>query len=217
MPTPAKVRIVRLRKWFPPHDPLAAKIARLCILREDLLIEMQGIYVEDIEELDEHSPQFRRMYFLRNMLRTQMELSGAIQVLLGDKHFKALLEKQSDGVRTEFAEVASAIGKAHSILKDVRNEIAGHVLESAVQATLERIDAEAFGLLDLGPKANLTHYKFAGELTAEILLKDVSKEERRDISSSKFALIADLLPTFTLVERCLMMYAQDRGLLAFRA
>jgi len=216
VPSPAHVSIVKLRKWFPPHDPLAAKIARLCILREDLLVEMQGVHTEDIKELDGHSPQFRRMYFLRSLLRTQMELSSAIQTLLGNLDFKALLEKQSDEVKTKFAEAAALIGKAHSVLKDIRNEIGGHVQESGVQAALERIEANtpnAFGLLDLGPRANLTHYKFAGELTAEILLKDVSEEERRNIQSGKFALLADLLPTFTLIEHCLIMYAEDRGLL----
>src|SRR5262244_755652 len=71
----AHVRIVVLRKWFPPHDPLAAKMARICILREDLLLEMQGVYTEDIRELDGLSPQYRRMYFLRNLMRSQMELS----------------------------------------------------------------------------------------------------------------------------------------------
>jgi hypothetical protein len=213
MPTSAVVSIVKIRKWFPPDDPLAAKIARLCILREDLLIEMQAILAEDIEELDEHSPLFRRIYFYRNLFRTQVELSGALQVLLGNEDFKSLLERQTDEVKSKFAAAASAIGKAHSILKDLRNEIAGHVLESAVQAALERIDDEMFGFWDVGLRANLTHYKFATELTAEILLKDVSKEERRDISSSKFALIADLFPTFSLIEQCLMMYAKDRSLL----
>ena len=48
----AYVKIVKLRKWFPPHDPLASKIARLCILREDLMLEMQGIYADTVAELD---------------------------------------------------------------------------------------------------------------------------------------------------------------------
>jgi hypothetical protein len=44
-------RVVVLTKWFPPGDALAAKIARLCILREDFLLEMTGIYTEEIKEL----------------------------------------------------------------------------------------------------------------------------------------------------------------------
>jgi len=34
----AYVTVVQLRKWFPPDDALAVKIARLCILREDLTL-----------------------------------------------------------------------------------------------------------------------------------------------------------------------------------
>jgi len=216
MPTSARVSIVKLRKWFPPHDPLAAKIARLCILREDLLTEMQGVYTEDIDELDGHSAQFRRMYFLRSLIRTQAEVSGALQTLLKDANFKSLLDKQSDETKKAFREGAAVIGKAHKLAKDVRNDICGHVLEKAVQAALERIDPEAFGFLDVGQKANLTHYKFAGELTAEILLKDVTEKERRTVSSSKYSTIADLVSVFLLIERCLVIYAQDRRLLPSR-
>jgi len=213
MPSAAFVRIVNLRKWFPPHDPLAAKIARLCILREDLLLEMQGVYTGDIEALDEHSAQFRRMYFLRNLIRTQMELSGAIQTLLNSLEFRELLQKAPRVTQKAFREAAGVIGKAHPIAKDVRNDICGHVQERAVQGALGRIDPDAWGFLDVGKIAKLTHYKFAGELTAEILLKGVTKEERRKIESNKFATLADLVQTFALIEVCLLMYAQDRRLL----
>lgn len=141
----AHVRIVVLRKWFPPDDPLAAKIARLCILREDLLIEMHGVYTESITELDGLSEQYRRMYFLRNLMRSQMELSGAIQVLLRTPEFSALLEKQSDEVKKKFTEVVSVLNRVHPLLKDVRNDIGGHVLESAVQSA----GAAGLGILRL--------------------------------------------------------------------
>ena len=163
-----------------------------------------------------------RPFLSNSILATQLPhypFSGAIQVLLGNEDFRNLLERQPDKVKAQFAAGASIIGKAHSTLKAVRNDIAGHVLESAVQAALEKIHSElpdAFGFLDVGPKANLTHYKFAGELTAEILLKDVSAEERKQISqiaSSKFALLTELLPTFNLIEQCLLMYVGDRKLL----
>jgi hypothetical protein len=213
MPRSAHVSIVKIRKWFPPHDPLAAKIARLCILREDLLLEMEGIFAEDIDALDGHSPEFRRMYFLRNLIRTQIELSGAVQTLLQEQEFRDLLAKESVEVQKDFKKAAKAIGRAHPLAKDVRNDIAGHVKETAVQEALERIDPASWGFLDLGKIQRHTHYKFAGELTAEILLKGVSEEERRKIESSKWATIADLVPLFALIERCVLIYAQDRKLL----
>jgi hypothetical protein len=209
----AHVQIVKLRKWFPPHDPLAAKIARLCILREDLLTEMNGVFAEQIKELDEYSENYRRLYFLRNLIRTQTEVSSGIQNLLNNSEFKLLITQQPEEVQKAFQQGAIEIGRTHTITKDVRNDICGHVRENAVQAALERIDFDSFGFLDVGPKANFTHYQFADELTAEMLLKDVTKEERGTISSSKYAAIADSIRIFVLIERCFVIYAQDRGLL----
>lgn len=213
MPRAAHVRIVRIREWFPPHDPLAAKIARLCILREDLLLEMEGVHTEDIETLDDHSAIFRRMYFLRNLIRTQMEVSGGIQVLLNDAEFKGLLESASAETKVAFEEGRRVISKAHPVAKEVRNEVCGHLLEKAVQEALERIDTEAWGFLDLSRTAQRTHYKFAAELIAEMLLKGVSDSERRQIESSKFEIIADMVAIFSLIEHCVLLYAQDRKLL----
>ena len=213
MPRSAHVRIIKIRKWFPPHDPLAAKIARLCILREDLLLEMEGVFTEDIHELDDHSAEFRRMYFLRNLVRTQIELSGAIQVLLKNEEFKNLLAKAPAEIQGDFHKAARAIGRAHPLAKDVRNDICGHVREKAVQEALETIDPGAWGFLDISKIAKHTHYKFAGELTAAILLKGVSEEEKSKIQSSKWETIAELVPAFALIERCVLIYAEDRKLL----
>jgi hypothetical protein len=212
MPRPAYVRIVKLRQWFPADDPLAAPIARLCILREDLLLEMHGVYNEDVRDLDDGWPSFRRMYFLRNLVRTQSELSRGIHTLVRHPEFKKLLDKEPTPVRKQFRMAVRAISRAHQVVRDVRNDICGHVLERAVQEGLERINHAAWGFLDLGKTADYTHYKFVEELTAELLLKDVSDEERRAIQSSKWAAIADCLPAFPLIERCLLMYVNDRKL-----
>jgi hypothetical protein len=195
---------------------LTAKIARLCILREDLLIEMHGVLTNDISALDDHSAEYRRMYFLRNLLRTHMELSGAVRTLLRSADFKALLERQPEVIRSAFAERVATLVRVHPILKDVRNDICGHVLESAVQSALERIPVDSFGFLDIGPIAKLTHFKFVGELVAEILLKGVSPEDRRNLVSSRFGELAEVLPTFSIIEYCLVIYAMDRKLLPVR-
>jgi hypothetical protein len=174
---------------------------------------MHGVYAEELKEFDEYSSHYRKMYFLRNLIRTQTELSGAIQSLLNNAEFKALLEKQTPETQETFRMGAAVIGKAHTLAKEVRNDICGHVLEQAVKAALERIDPESFGFLDVGRQANHTHYQFADELTAEMLLKDVNREDRRTISSSKYSTIANLFRIFGLIELCFVIYAQDRGLL----
>jgi hypothetical protein len=133
------VRIVNLQKWFPSDSPLAAKIARTCILREDLLIEMQGVLTEDIEPLDGLSPEFRRIFFLRSLFQTYSELCSGLQTLFGCPDFRALLGKQPDSVKAKFREQAQTIATVHPILKDVRNDVCGHVLNRAVQEALERI------------------------------------------------------------------------------
>ena len=56
-----QMRPVRLRKWFPPNDPVATAEAMLCILREDFLIEMYGFSVIVIRGDGAISPEeFRR-------------------------------------------------------------------------------------------------------------------------------------------------------------
>jgi hypothetical protein len=209
------LRFVDLKKWFPSDNPLAAKIARVCILREDLLLEMQGVRAEDIKPLDGLSPEYRSIFFLRSLFQTYTELCGALQILLKSLEFKALLEIQPDSIKARFREHAQTIANVHPILKDIRNDVCGHVLDRAVQAALERIP-ETFGFLEIGSSAEGTHYKFAGELVSEMLLKDVSREERKHLMSSKFAAIATILPVFSTIDYCFALYAMDRGLLPVR-
>jgi hypothetical protein len=216
MPVVARFFTVKLRKWFPPDDPLAAKNARLCILREDFALEMHGVYTENIEVLDSHSETWRRFYFLRNLIRTLMEIQSGIQRLLSDKDFKDLLYKQSPEVKREFGRLARVIAHAHPILKEIRNDICGHVLESAVQEALEEINLDSFGFMEIGRVLKKSHFKFAGELVASILVKGVAENQKAKVLGEKMEKIADALDAFALVERILFMYAEDRGLWPLR-
>jgi hypothetical protein len=89
---------------FPPNDPLAAKVARLCILREDFLLEMSGVYTEEIKQLDGHSEEWRKLYFIRNLVRTLREIESGIHTLMSDPQFKVLLAAQKPERQKEFAE-----------------------------------------------------------------------------------------------------------------
>jgi len=188
------------------------KIARICILREDLLLEMQGYMAEEIKALDEHSPEFRRTYFVRSMVRTQMELAGAISRLLADAHFKTLLEKQPAEIKMQFADGQDLIARSKPVAKDMRDDICGHVQEKAVREALEDIHHDVFGLMDMAPMAANPHYKFAAELVSAIMLKRIPEEELRAFTSSKFATLAEMLKLFRLIEHSLVIYATDKGL-----
>jgi hypothetical protein len=199
------IKIVEFRRWFPPDDPVAVKLARACILREDLLIEMRGILAESTEEFDGASPEYRRMYFLRGLFRSYTELSSVLQGLFGCPTFRTLLDKQTESLKQRFEE-----------LKGIRNDVCGHVLEQAVRGALERIPPQAFGFLEISETVIETHYKFVSEFVAEMLLKDVSPDERKNLRSTQFGSIASILPVFSLIELCLGMYAMDRTLIPSR-
>jgi hypothetical protein len=206
------IRTVRLARWFPPADPLAVKIARLCIVREDLVIECRAIQANQIGALDKTGKRVRRIYFLRSCIRSLQELSSVIQSLLIDPRFKSLLRRQNKSVQAEFLQLKRVQSKVGHIVKDVRNDICGHVSESAVRMALQRTadqNPEAFGFLEVSP--NLLNLKFAHELIAEILLKDVSSHERQAHASEKYASIREFLPSLGIIQRCITMYLEDRG------
>lgn len=210
----SRTRIVELTRWFPPNDPLAAKIARLCILREDFLLEMNGTYMEEIKELDGLSEEWRRLYFIRNLIRTLREIEGGIQRLLSDAEFKILLARQSAALQKEFEDHAAAMAKGIDVVKDVRNDICGHVQETAVQETLNELaGSDVFGLLEIGPTMQRTYFKFAGELVIQILVRGVPDADKHRVCMEKMEKIGSLLHAFALIERALNIYMEGRNLL----
>jgi hypothetical protein len=210
----SRTRIVKLTKWFPPNDPLATKIARLCILREDFGLEMIGVYSERVKELDGLSEEWRRLYFIRNLIRTLREIEAGIQRLLSDPQFKVLLARQKSGIQKEFAEHAALMNAGIHVLNEVRNEICGHVLESAVQGVLDEIGgSDVFGLLEIGPTMRRTYFKFAGELVIQVLVRGAPEADKHKVFIEKLEKIGNLFRAFSLIERALYIYMEDRGLL----
>lgn len=214
MSVASRTRIVKLTKWFPPNDPLAAKVARLCILREDFLLEMNGVFTEGIKELDGLSEEWRRLYFIRNLIRTLREVESGMQRLLSDPQFKVLLVGQHPDIQKEFAEHAALMTRGMQVLKEVRDDICGHVREAAVQESLNEIaGSEVFGLLETGPTMQRTYFKFAGELVIQILVRGVPEVDKHRVFTEKMEKIGDLVAAFALIERALNIYVEDRKLL----
>ena len=207
-----RIRIVNLREWFPPNDPLATCIARLCILREDLMLEARGIEPKEIEELDSHSDKWRKLYFHRNMVRTLMEIRNVLESLQREPAFKQLLGKQPKPKQLEFRRLVKEFNQAHEVIKEIRNSLGGHVLQKSMQEALDEMDFDRWGFLEVGEILKDVHYKFAGELVTAILLRGVPEESQKSKIESDFKTIANLFPVLPLIDEILGMYAKERRL-----
>jgi hypothetical protein len=107
---------IRIKEWFPADDPVAVVLAKLCVLREDYLLELAGIVMSDQPfgtckptysaldvDFDENSSGWRRMYFYRNSLRTLYEIRQEIDDVYRDAKLKKALEKESKSFRDALA------------------------------------------------------------------------------------------------------------------
>src|SRR5258708_40079019 len=88
------IRPVRLNKYFPPNDELALRIAQLCILSEDHLLELRGITIDSAGELDGKFEEWRSLYFFRKSARSINEIRRAIGGMGKLNQYKKLLKSE---------------------------------------------------------------------------------------------------------------------------
>src|SRR6266478_2048712 len=114
------VRQIKLRRWFPPHDRFAACVARLCILREDLFLEMAGIRASRIQMLDGHSVVWRKIYFWRQLVKTVGEIRQTIDVLNSRvPEFRSVLKKQRTEWRKKFDSMVKKLAQERLLVKEM--------------------------------------------------------------------------------------------------
>ena len=188
-------------------------MARLCVLREDLYIEIKGIHDDPSPLLDECSTQYRQIYFFRNLLRTMSEIISAFGAIRLHKSFMAEVFKQHPRMKSELARIARLLHEAQAQINIRRNEIGGHVLHSAIQDGLPKIPADARCMLQTGCAPSKIHYKFALEFIGATMLRHVplssAKEERRNIFTNVIDLGFEALDT---IDTVFHSYARIRDL-----
>jgi hypothetical protein len=124
-----QVRSIRIRKWFPPNDRVATVVAMLCVLREDLVLEYQGIVADDLEVLDCSSRENRTTYFWRNSLRTLEEIKSGLNAVNAEVSFREALAKEPLEVREAFERLKKELNKtSHAYLRDLRNTVGAHLV-----------------------------------------------------------------------------------------
>jgi hypothetical protein len=207
------VRQMNLRRWFPPHDRYAASVARLCILREDLALEMWGLYARGLGRLDRHSLIWRRLYFWRNLVKTLWEIRKTIESLNTVPEFKRALKVQPARRRKQFEKVVMQLETHQDLVKKMRDSLGGHVLSRTVEQALNNMPFGQFGYVEVGGKQKNMHYKFAGEIVVRMLLGDVPEALEEIEANRHFKTVASLLQVFSLIDLIFSIYTDGRNLL----
>ncbi len=136
---PSKLRVTTLAKLFPcTIDKLTnAHIARLCVLFEDLRIEIAGftLAAPDIGSLPRRSnvsafdiagPKARKLYFLRRSIATCSEFAEAIRLLDQLPTFGTIVLAFPQDEQNSWREAVQYFKVHEKTWKLIRNDVGGH-------------------------------------------------------------------------------------------
>jgi hypothetical protein len=164
-----------LRRVFRAGSPrlMHVQIARLCVLYEDLRIELFALREESLPILDVTDARYRVNYFLRRAIATLVEFAEAVRLLSELDDFKRFCGSV-DGSLSAYWTNGSAYFKSNErFLENIRNDIGGHFGSKAAIYALENLSADAVGHMEFRGtgKEQTMHLHFAGELVATAMLR----------------------------------------------
>jgi hypothetical protein len=201
---------IRIKEWFPPHDRVATIMAQLCVLREDLYLELEGLKEDEIGPLDQNGDNYRSAYFFRNSTKTLFEIRNAVQSLKRQEAFMRKLANQRE-FHAAFKEFDKAMSKSRDLLKRLRHETSGHLDEEAIKNALEIISFDTKQLFQAGSNPKTLHYKFCLEFLGAIFLRKVDKDFEEEWGKI-LKMTADVsFKAIKAVDMLFMAYVQQRG------
>lgn len=150
-------------------------MAQLCVLREDLHLELAGIKEDVIRALDDIGDNFRWAYFFRNSTRTLFEIRSTVETLRLQKTFIKELGKL-EPFKAALDEFDNAMSDAYKLVKRLRHETGGHPKHAAFKQALRDISFETQLLFQRGNTPKNVHYKFSLEFLAAIFVREVDED-----------------------------------------
>ena len=173
-----------LREVFWPGDrEFAARVARLCVLYEDLRVEYGGArHMEGIEPLDGLSRQYRQMYFLRRSLVTLVEFCGALQKVNENTPWREWVSRQDKPTRNRWRRAIRYFASKQPEWKAVRDALGGHYLESSAKYAVENLGTGATGKLEIEldheQQTGNAKLHFCTELVAVVMRKTMPNQNQ---------------------------------------
>jgi hypothetical protein len=119
-------------------------IARLSVLYEDLRLEMSEFKILHGRVIIDGEPgmEYRVMYFLRRALATLIEFRGGLTTITKTPEFKAAKAGLSELDARSINDADRYLQKNWPLIKELRNEFAGHIQMSGVEFAMSKFSNE---------------------------------------------------------------------------
>ncbi len=167
---------------------------------------------KNIPQLDKNEISWRKLYFLRNIFRTMLEIYSAIHSLRMNPVFKKAILQQPKPLKDAFERLSKDIKNAHPLIKKYRNSIGGHVKEQSILDTLRRVSPERSGFLELDVTNRRYHLNFTSELCMAILYDEYPDDVQLEKAEELISELKKTMP-FIAIDAIITTYIQARGLL----
>jgi|GEM_PF-1262189 len=218
---------VPVKKWFPPEDPIAILVVKLCILREDYLLELAGMtegenfnleskptYGEYKIGLDKNSGAWRIAYFFRNSLKTLYEVREEVEAFFDDKKLKAFLARESKQFQDALKKLRKELTIAEVAVVRIRHSLGGHVARGEIRKILRDMPDDTRVLFQDSRISGERRYKFVGEIVYRMFLPGIPENDLLAKLNELMDETSGLIPVFRTIDEVFAVYAHDRKLTA---
>jgi hypothetical protein len=146
-----RVRIGNLSRAFGyGKSEMYNRIARICVLYEDLRIETGKLFgfSKAFKNDGEVMNTFEVLYYIRRSTASLSEYRGALNQLCNDQEFKNQLNSLKKMFADHITEAYEYLEDNQKIIKNLRDSFGGHFLSRYVQHATENFPAEAIGKIE---------------------------------------------------------------------
>jgi hypothetical protein len=216
---------IPIKQWFPSEDEIAILVVKLCILREDFLLELAGMihgekfsleskptYKSYKAGLDNNSEGWRRAYFYRNSLKTLFEMRGEVEAYFSSPKLSSALARESPRFLKVMTKLRSELQTAAKTVERIRHNLGGHISRGTIRKTLANMPTDVKGFLQAGEISGKTRYKYLAEIVLRMMLPGVPERELLTKLGNLFKETSQLTQVFGSIDDVVSIYVQDRGL-----
>lgn len=128
---------------------LHAHIACMCVLFEDLRIELAGQAAQELGELDRCAKQGRSLYFLRRSIATLYEFGAVIRGLDQMPSFQIIRARFDAPTERQWKRATTYFQKYSRYVARLRHNVGGHFGSQAGESAIKNLLPDAVGRLEL--------------------------------------------------------------------